>query len=32
MTREALDAAPLSGRLFAVRDVPAGILPVALGT
>lgn len=32
VTREALDAAPLSGRLFAVRDVPAGILPVALGT
>ena len=31
VTREALDAAPLSGRLFAVRDVPRGVLPVALG-
>ena len=31
VTREALDAAPLSGRLFAVHDVPRGVLPVALG-
>ena len=30
VTREALDAAPLSGRLFAVHDVPAGALPGAL--
>ena len=30
VTREALDAAPLSGRLFAVPDVPAGVLPAAL--
>ena len=30
VTHEALDAAPLSGRLFVVRDVHAGVLPVAL--
>ena len=30
VTREALDAAPLSGRLFVVRDVHAGVLPAAL--
>jgi IclR family acetate operon transcriptional repressor len=30
VTREALDAAPLSGRLFVVRDVHAGVLPTAL--
>ncbi len=30
VTREALDAAPLSGRLFVVRDVHTGVLPAAL--
>jgi len=30
VTREALDAAPLSGRLFAVHDVPAGVVPAPL--
>lgn len=30
VTREALDAAPLSGRLFVVRDVHAGVRPAAL--
>jgi IclR family transcriptional regulator, acetate operon repressor len=30
VTREALVAAPLSGRLFAVGQVPAGVVPAAL--
>ena len=31
-TREALDAAPLSGRLFAVHEVQAGVVPAALAS